>query len=472
MNIFTLFKVALVKYILVLVLALFAVLPSKADTVPIASTPYEKVILHFIYPTGDSAYVFSDTVYVEGSKKNEFISLVRDWVRKDTCRILYEYGNHLGNVLTVVSDRKIPVDNNSDNVVDYYVADVMQSTDYGAFGNKLAGRNFVSSTKYPMSFNGKRDDEETGTQDYGMRIYNPSLGKFLSVDPLSSSYPELTPYQFASNSPIEAIDLDGLEMFSNKFMISFGLTTAITPTTTKILSDAVERQKAEGGSIKKNLVIAGAKHVGMVYGATAAGIAVAYGGYVAAPYFAGGAIWAGGNMPLIIEGTALVSGFLYDGPEDLFAGSKSDELARAFKGTGTKVLNYFSGPAGKYKNAFNISLDATSGFKGKIEDFTRYLTRKNLLGTVDKIIADNPYGYADYLDDAAKALKQGGDITIRGTANNEYFKQVIDGTAKGMDNFEVFKTATKVSDEVKKGMKTTSGKDINGDVFEIVLKRK
>jgi hypothetical protein len=48
-------------------------------------------------------------------------------------------------------------------------------------------------------------------QDYGMRIYDPRLGRFLSVDPLTKSYPELTPYQFASNSPIVNIDLDGLE---------------------------------------------------------------------------------------------------------------------------------------------------------------------------------------------------------------------------------------------------------------------
>jgi hypothetical protein len=31
------------------------------------------------------------------------------------------------------------------------------------------------------------------------------------VDPLFRSYPELTPYQFASNTPIQAIDLDGKE---------------------------------------------------------------------------------------------------------------------------------------------------------------------------------------------------------------------------------------------------------------------
>lgn len=54
----------------------------------------------------------------------------------------------------------------------------------------------------------------TGTMyDYGFRIYDPRIAKFLSVDPLTKSYPMLTPYQFASNTPIWAIDLDGLEAF-------------------------------------------------------------------------------------------------------------------------------------------------------------------------------------------------------------------------------------------------------------------
>ena len=44
-----------------------------------------------------------------------------------------------------------------------------------------------------------------------MRIYNGRMGRFLSVDPITKQYPELTPYQFASNRPIDGIDLDGLE---------------------------------------------------------------------------------------------------------------------------------------------------------------------------------------------------------------------------------------------------------------------
>ena len=68
---------------------------------------------------------------------------------------------------------------------------------------------------YRFGFNGKEMDNEVSgsgnSYDYGFRIYNPRLGKFLSVDPLTASYPSLTPYQFASNMPIVAVDLDGLE---------------------------------------------------------------------------------------------------------------------------------------------------------------------------------------------------------------------------------------------------------------------
>ncbi|RYE38084.1 MAG: hypothetical protein EOP48_27650, partial [Sphingobacteriales bacterium] len=52
---------------------------------------------------------------------------------------------------------------------------------------------------------------EGNEQDYGMRIYDPRIGKFLSVDPISKEYPWYTPYHFAGNSPMLNVDLDGLE---------------------------------------------------------------------------------------------------------------------------------------------------------------------------------------------------------------------------------------------------------------------
>jgi hypothetical protein len=52
---------------------------------------------------------------------------------------------------------------------------------------------------------------EGNSQDYGMRIYDTRVGRFLSVDPLTSQFPYYTPYQYAGNKPIWAMDLDGAE---------------------------------------------------------------------------------------------------------------------------------------------------------------------------------------------------------------------------------------------------------------------
>jgi RHS repeat-associated protein len=72
-----------------------------------------------------------------------------------------------------------------------------------------------AGSKYGYGFNGKENDNEVkgegNQQDYGFRIYDPRLAKFLSVDPLTKSYPWYSPYQFAGNKPIAATDLDGLE---------------------------------------------------------------------------------------------------------------------------------------------------------------------------------------------------------------------------------------------------------------------
>ena len=98
------------------------------------------------------------------------------------------------------------------------------------FGYPMDGRAF-SSDKYRFGFNGKAcplfwresDNEVKGEgvqQDYGARIYDSRLSRFLSPDPIiikEKKYPELSTYQFASNSPITGIDLDGLEfLLSNE----------------------------------------------------------------------------------------------------------------------------------------------------------------------------------------------------------------------------------------------------------------
>jgi RHS repeat-associated protein len=90
----------------------------------------------------------------------------------------------------------------------------------------LPGRSYSAQTGYRYGFNGKENDNEVkgegNEQDYGMRIYDPRVGRFLSVDPLTKSYPTLTPYQFGSNDPIESIDVDGLERMDYRLTVVDG----------------------------------------------------------------------------------------------------------------------------------------------------------------------------------------------------------------------------------------------------------
>lgn len=64
--------------------------------------------------------------------------------------------------------------------------------------------------------NGMSGGKTGAVYDYGFRIYDSRIAKFLSVDPLTGKYPWYTPYQFAGNSPIANLDLDGLEDINYK----------------------------------------------------------------------------------------------------------------------------------------------------------------------------------------------------------------------------------------------------------------
>ena len=63
-------------------------------------------------------------------------------------------------------------------------------------------------------FNGKEKiDEQYGIEgtayDFGARLYDSRLGRWMAVDPLAGKYPHLSPYVFVANSPLVFIDPDG-----------------------------------------------------------------------------------------------------------------------------------------------------------------------------------------------------------------------------------------------------------------------
>jgi RHS repeat-associated protein len=92
---------------------------------------------------------------------------------------------------------------------------IASSTTYYPFGLPISTRTGDPQT-YRFGFQGQEKDPEWTAQQgshlaFKYRIHDARIGRFLSVDPLTAKFPMLTPYQFASNTPIWAIELEGLE---------------------------------------------------------------------------------------------------------------------------------------------------------------------------------------------------------------------------------------------------------------------
>ena len=87
---------------------------------------------------------------------------------------------------------------------------------YTPFGVGLKNRDF-SSEKYRYGFNGmEKDDEVKGegnSFDFGARIYDNRLGRWLSVDKIFNKYPHQSSYSFCFNSPLTFIDNNGTDVY-------------------------------------------------------------------------------------------------------------------------------------------------------------------------------------------------------------------------------------------------------------------
>jgi RHS repeat-associated protein len=150
----------------------------------------------------------------------------------------YELSNHLGNVMAVISDR----------------GELQSATDYFPFGMAMPGRS--TDAKHRYGFNGKETDPETGLNDFGARLYDTRLGRWLAVDALANKFPDWSPYVAMNNNPLIFIDPTGksaeppVNLFRKK--------------DEKVLHEVVKAFKYEVGDGQFS-VFAHANHEGMQY---------------------------------------------------------------------------------------------------------------------------------------------------------------------------------------------------------------
>ena len=110
-------------------------------------------------------------------------------IMRPTGAVEYVLHDHLGSA-------RITLDN---------AARVIESRSYTAFGDELTS----SGTGARTSYIGRETDNESDLGFYGVRMYDPTYGRFLSTDPLWGKYLPLQSYQYAGNSPVGALDRGG-----------------------------------------------------------------------------------------------------------------------------------------------------------------------------------------------------------------------------------------------------------------------
>jgi RHS repeat-associated protein len=116
----------------------------------------------------------------------------------------YPLHDHLGSVRVVVDTG----------------ANVVESYDYYPFGAEQRSR-VNANQNAGLRFTGKELDKEShlGLYYFGARYYDPEVGRFLSVDPLTDKYPGWTPYHYAANNPLMFVDPDGKEIIPQGAMV-------------------------------------------------------------------------------------------------------------------------------------------------------------------------------------------------------------------------------------------------------------
>ena len=101
--------------------------------------------------------------------------------------------DHLGSVRAVVSE----------------MGEVLQTNEFYPYGDLFSSAGTADTSGNRYRFTGKELGNETGLYDFSARFLQTSLGRFTTIDPLAEKYPNISPYAYCKENPVNRVDSDG-----------------------------------------------------------------------------------------------------------------------------------------------------------------------------------------------------------------------------------------------------------------------
>lgn len=183
------------------------------DNEPVNRTYFaEDIISNRIISPADSIIYYADTLLLD----HEFEVPLGSAFLADTIYQLCDtfpdiwlpvfiLRDHLGNNRTTFSD----VDGSGSISND----EILSIHNYYPFGMEMRhDSTHMNRSAFEYLFNGKECETsfDLGYYNYGARCMEPSIGRFISVDPMADAAPGWTPCRYAFNNPLKYIDPDGM----------------------------------------------------------------------------------------------------------------------------------------------------------------------------------------------------------------------------------------------------------------------
>lgn len=122
---------------------------------------------------------------------------------------VFNYVDHLGNI------RLSYKDTNLNGIIEKANNEIIEENHFYPYGLEHTGYTANVYSNYKVKYNGKELQDELGLNfyDYGARNYEPTLGRWMNIDPLAEKFFEFSPFNYTINNPVKFVDKDGMDVY-------------------------------------------------------------------------------------------------------------------------------------------------------------------------------------------------------------------------------------------------------------------